>query len=122
MEQLSPKKTGTAPRLACYIRLTQQEHDRLQKEARVSGKGMQVLLKNAYFKGAPLVLLMQNDDRDKLMTQLHRIGNNVNQIAKHLNTGFAYGFQQELESIRSQLSLIMTWITARYRAHKIDPK
>lgn len=118
--ELSNSNPGTQKRLACYIRLTEHENQRLQKDARLSGKSPQTLIKNAYFKGGPLVLLMPDEERDKLMAQLHRIGNNVNQIAKHLNSGFAYGFQQELESIRAQLTLIMTWITAKYKNHRVD--
>lgn len=118
----SNENTKTQKRLACYIRLTEHEYERLQKDARLSGKSQQSLIKNAYFKGGPVVLLMADEERDKLMAQLHRIGNNVNQIAKYLNSGFAFGFQQELESIRAQLTLIMTWVTAKYTNNRADSK
>lgn len=118
----NPENTTPKPRLACYIRLTQQEYDRLQKDSKLTGRPVQYLLKHAYFKGGPVVLLMQDEERDKFMVQLHRIGNNVNQIAKHLNSGFAFGFQPELENIRAQVTLIMTWLTAKYTSFRDDLK
>lgn len=122
MEQPPSENQAPKARLACYIRLNKHEYDRLQKDAKITGRPVQYLLKHTYFKGGHVVLLMLDDDRDKFMAQLHRIGNNVNQIAKHLNSGFAFGFQQELETIRSQLSLIITWLTASYGSHRDDSK
>ena len=122
MEQIPDGKEGRNSRLACYIRLTDKEYSRLQSDAHLTGKSVQYLFKNAYFNGGPVVLLMRDEDRDRFMSQLHKIGNNVNQIAKHLNSGFAFGFQDELESIRSQITLMMTWLTAKYRDYKIDRK
>ena len=119
MEEPASKKSETKPRLACYIRLNQREHDRLQKDVLKSGKKATTLIKKAYFDQNPVVLLMSDPDRDHFFSEINRIGNNVNQVAKKLNSGFAYGFHQDLETIRSQLTILITWVTAKYRSFKL---
>ena len=120
MTSKNETQTDSKPRLACYIRLTQVEHAQLERDALRSGRKPQALLKKAYFEKEALTILMADPDRNYFFTQLHRIGNNVNQIAKQLNSGFAFGFQQELETIRTQLTLLSTWATSKYRKNKTE--
>ncbi len=119
MKHTQLKKRNTSPRLVCYVRLTPQEHDKLVKDVLKAGKSAPALLKRAYFEKNPMIILMADPDRDHFIAQINRIGNNVNQIARHLNSGFAFGFQNELETIRAQLTILITWITARYRGFKL---
>ena len=118
MSEHSSKNKVKLPRLACYVRFTPEEFQRLQEDERVTGRNIQKLLKKAYFEREPTVLLMKDEDAKHFSAQILRIGNNVNQIARQLNSGFAYGFQNELETIRSQLTLLLSWVTSKYRAHR----
>lgn len=107
-------------KLAVYIRFNAEEYKQLQEDERKTGRSMQRLLKKAYFEGEPTVLLMTDEDAKHFSAQILRIGNNVNQIARQLNSGFAYGFQQELETIRSHLTLLLSWVTSKYRPNKVE--
>ena len=120
MEPVKETQTKPSSRLVCYLRLTKEEHERLQSDSKKSGMKATVLLKKAYFGRSPVILLMTNEDRDHIHAQIQRIGNNVNQVTKKVNSGFAFGFQEELESIRTQLTILGTWLTAKYRRFKTD--
>jgi len=108
----------TTTRQARYVRFTTEEYEQISEDERRSGKGVQDLLKKAYFGNGRIVVLMTDEDKDKLMSQIMRIGNNVNQIAKRVNSGFAEGFSHDVANVRSQLTAIMAWLTAKYNAHR----
>src|SRR4051812_27379113 len=99
-------------RRAIYVRFTADEYKQITEDEVRTKKTAQQLLKNAYFGNGPTVMLMTDEDRDKICTQLQRIGNNVNQIAHRVNSGFSLGFEKDIETIRAHLSTLLAWMTA----------
>ena len=108
----------TTTRTARYVRFTPDEYDQILEDERIADKSAQELLKRAYFGKGPLVILMTDDDKDRMCSQIHRIGNNVNQIARKINSGFSYGFNKEIEDVRAQLTALLAWMTSKYRANR----
>ena len=106
-------------RAARYVRFTPEEFQQIVEDETRTDKSAQELLKGAYFGKGRVVILMTDDDRDRLMTQISRIGNNVNQIAKRINSGFAYGFNQEVENVRSLLTALKVWLTTKYGSYRV---
>ena len=118
MTERTSTNTLTPTRLARYVRFTSDEYKQILEDEIRTKKSAQQLLKNAYFGNGPSVMLMTDEDRDKICIQLQRIGNNVNQIAHRINSGFALGFGSEIETIRTQLSALLAWMTAKYRINR----
>ena len=112
-ENPTEKKNKTSA-FARFVRLTPEEHTQLLEDEKRTGRSAQELLKRVYFGKSPIVLLMSDVDRDEFLAQINRIGNNVNQIAKKLNTGIVFGFDQELSHVRILLTHLMNLLTAKY--------
>src|SRR5689334_2033248 len=91
-------------RMSRYVRFNPEEHRWLEEDEKRTGKTGSALLKEAYFGRKPTAVLMKDEDKNYLCIQINRIGNNVNQVAKRINSGFAQGFEQDLETIRAQLA------------------
>jgi Bacterial mobilisation protein (MobC) len=113
------KKTGRTEQIgSSHVRFTTDEYRHIKNDADVTGTSIPNLLKRAYFVGAPLVPLMRQDDKEMLMNQLSRIGNNLNQIARQLNSGFRAGFNEELSEIQKTFTRLVTFITSTYGSSK----
>ena len=96
------------------VRFTSDEYERISHDAEVSGDSIPKLLKASYFGKPILNPLMRHDDLKMVMGQLGRIGNNLNQVARQLNSGFRAGFNDDLEEIRRAFTLLMTFVTSTY--------
>lgn len=118
MNAINSSEMKRPTRLARYIRFTADEYKKISDDEIRTKKSAQELLKNAYFNQGPTVMLMTDEDRDRICTQIQRIGSNANQIAKRVNSGFALGFVEEIEVIRGQLTALLAWMTAKYRTHR----
>lgn len=75
------------PKHHLHIELTQQQYHLLCRQARQSG-----LTKRAFIarliEGQPVKARPSQEIRD-LRTEIHHIGNNINQIARSVNAGIA---------------------------------
>jgi len=97
MEQNTKKK-----RYATCVRLSEEEFLKFKDLAEKLGISIPELLKSTLQKRK--LLPCHKEDIQKLLVELSRIGNNVNQIAKRLNSGFRAGFESaELKAIMAQL-------------------
>lgn len=88
------------------VRLTEAESAQLEKLSAYSGLQASEVIREAVFKNripqAKLPVLDQ-----QTYVELKRIGNNINQIARHLNAGQRIGVNNHLEAIDRQLSAIV---------------
>ena len=97
-----------------HVRLTVEEYERLSHDADVTGDSIPKLLKDSYFSRPRLNPLMRHDDLKMVMGQLGKIGNNLNQVARQLNSGFRAGFNDDIEEIRRSFTRLMTFVTSTY--------
>lgn len=102
-------------RLVAYIRLSPEEYSRVESDAKASGESMSEIMKRVYFAKKPVVLLMGKDDQKSLIGALGRIGNNINQVARVLNSGFREGFSDDLASVQRDFAALLTFLTARFK-------
>lgn len=103
-------ESNTNSNLRANVRFNEEEYARLQKDAFVLGKSIPILLKEAYFKGPQVSPLMNVEDQRVTLVELRRIGNNVNQIAKHFNSGFRNGCNKEFTEICENLSMLRKFV------------
>jgi len=97
-----------------HIRLSETEYKQAENLSRTLGRSIPQLFKSALFEGPIPSPLLSNDDAKSLMGQLQRIGNNVNQIAKHLNSGIREGFHKELNDVNEQIKVLRQYISGVY--------
>ncbi len=87
MEQLKLKiEENTRP--VCYVRMSPEDYARVQKMCEATGESMPELFRKALLKRKDLEQpALSKEDAHEIKVGLNRLGNNVNQIAKHYNAG-----------------------------------
>ena len=97
-----------------HVRFSNEQFERITRDAELSGESMPNLLKDAYFSGQSRVPLMRKDDAAMVISELNRIGVNFNQVAHHLNSGFREGFHDQLEQIANELHRLTNSVMFTY--------
>ena len=83
-----------------HVRFSDQEAKRIAKMQEVTGLSAPTLLKKALFQRQDLERpLMRPEDALKLMVELNRQGNNLNQIARRVNEGVKAGWDSAFNSL-----------------------
>lgn len=101
-------------RRSSHVRFDGEEYRSIAEDAVNTGKSIPTLLKEKYFKGPRPLPLMAKADVGKVLGELGRIGNKVNQLARRLNSGIREGFVSELVEIQESLLLLMEFLVGLY--------
>lgn len=96
------------------VRFTDDEYERITEEARLSGESIPGILKTSHFSGKKLKLLFDKEDAHTLCSELRRIGNNVNQIARRVNSGALEGWYDEFTSVSQKITEMCHKIASVY--------
>ena len=92
------------------VRFSEQEFELICKDAANMGETVPSLLKKAYFSRESDGPRFSHDDARRLTMSLNRIGNNLNQITKKINSGFREGFASGVQEIAHELSMIRRYV------------
>lgn len=95
--------------LRATVKFSEEDFERIRLDAFTKKKSVPQLLRDAYFSRLPTKVLFNPDTERQLFTELKRIGNNINQIAKHLNSGESVG-KSEFEQLNTQFTVISNYI------------
>lgn len=93
-----------------HIRFTEAEYSQLLNDSEVYGETVPNLMKAVYFRKRLLQPIMNREDALQVLTALNRIGNNANQIARQLNSGFRQGFNSMVEELRNDIQSMKHYI------------
>src|SRR5476649_2106184 len=85
------KKRSPRDHKRTTVRFSDDEFSRITDEAKLSGLSIPNLLKKSHFRHKKLQLLLGEVERHAFCTEIRRIGNNVNQIARRVNSGALEG-------------------------------
>ena len=107
MIALQNKSDKRPARLVLYMRLKENEFLELESDAQTAGISMIDLMKNTYFKGRLAPVLMPAVDRTVILRNLSGVANNINQIAKNLNSGISQNVDLEIKAAKEVLLQIM---------------
>ena len=118
MDETENKTVKPPAKKSSHVRFTDVEIAALERDELVRGVSIPALLKEAYFSGRPTAILMSKEDQKAILTELLRQGNNLNQIARHLNAGIIANAKQELANIGRAL----TGMTALLRGKVLQLK
>lgn len=69
------------------VRFDEDEYIRICSDAKIFGETIPSVLKAVYFDRLPKEPKFSKDDVIRIVAAINRVGNNVNQIARHLNSG-----------------------------------
>lgn len=95
-------KTGpVSSAQSSYVRFRNDEYARIAQDSVNSGKSIPQLLKEKYFRKSSPMPLLNKPDVALLRTELSRIGNDINQIARRINSGVRAGFYDEVSSLQA---------------------
>ena len=104
-------------RFVFYIRVTENEYNRVLSMCEATRCTAQELFKKGLLGRVNLekpVYLLNPDEVQEFRTALSRIGNNVNQIARKVNTGLTEGWYQVLNGINRGLLDLNHKLGAKY--------
>lgn len=87
-------------RHVCYIRMSPGEYKNLQNMVKATGLKATELFRRALFSRTDLSRPLFSPEQAKTFeVELKRQGNNINQIAKQINSGLMTGWSQVLNSV-----------------------
>lgn len=112
MEKSNPEKID--PIAASCVRFSKKERSQIDEDVVITGKSIPTLLKEKYFSGPRPLPLITRADLQKFNGDMGRIANNLNQLAKRLNSGIREGFVDELTVMQRSLDQIWVFMTSQY--------
>lgn len=107
---------------ASCVRFSAVEYQQIETDSVNTGKSIPTLLKERYFNGPRPVPLVSKEDVAKILGELGRIGNNLNQIARRLNCGIRAGFAEEIEEVQQSFAQLLTFLTSKYCRCKVPSR
>ena len=96
------------------VRFTEEEYARLKEECALAGLTIPRLLKDSHFRRKPLKLFLNAEDRTAVFAEIRRIGNNVNQIARKVNSGLLEGWYPEFQNAAQKLANLEAFLVGIY--------
>lgn len=97
-EDSSSKKSKRLP--AVTVRVTHDDLKRLEKMSSTSGKTIpEILRKNTLSRKELEQPLLTREQANEILVALSRIGNNLNQISKRINSGLMSGWNQAFNGL-----------------------
>ena len=112
---MSGTSSETASRIpSSHVRFNADEYQQIEEDSINMGKSIPQLLKERYFSEGKQVALITKPDLAILRTEISRLGNNINQIARRLNSGIRFGFNDEINGVREQVDNIWAFLASRY--------
>jgi len=97
-----------------HVRFNEDEFARIEEDSINTGKSIPTLLKEKYFSGPRPLPMISKEDLKKHFGELGRIGNNMNQLARRLNSGIREGFVEELREIQRLFDQHWGFLSSRY--------
>ena len=119
MDSLKPKEKPSS-RLVCYVRLNDRDYDRIQKMCETTGESAPELLRTALLDRKDLERPhFSKEDAQEIKVGLNRLGNNINQLAKHVNSGGRIGMNQAFNSFTRAVIDLRHLFLGKYANRKI---
>ena len=105
-------------KLRTTVRFTKSEYLKVKKMQLESGHSIPWLLKIALFERGISPPTLDNESRDKIQRELSHIGTNLNQIAKHLNSGIFNGMAERFVEHINEFRMVRSFLGLGYGDRK----
>ena len=107
MSEVAAELEYTVSELRTTVRFTPSEYRRLKREQQLTGQSIPWLLKQSYFRRAELrPPAFDYETSRAILREIGAIGNNLNQLAKRVNSGIASAVLEHVAAMRSKLDQI----------------
>lgn len=103
-------KTCTKKTKSSHVRFNKTEYNKINLDSIVSGKSIPELLKNTYFSNPYPEPLFDFESKQTLMKELKRIGVNINQIAKNINSGISKSWNESFENLEATFNKLLSFV------------
>ena len=110
-ETENDKKPKHLPRT--HVRFSDQEFAVIERASVTTGRSIPWLLKTAFFNIGEVSPMFDKESARNFITALNRIGVNINQIAREINSGIRRGWNKEFEELNLSLRQILQQLAAR---------
>lgn len=113
MPEQSNSNGSTSSKGVC-VKLSLKDYLSIKTLSQRLGKSVPSLLRECFFNGTDRRPLMDNESAKKFLVEINRIGNNINQIAKKVNSGIQYGWSMHLEQCVYELTKMREILGGQY--------
>ena len=118
MSQDSNQLTSKRGAGSC-VRFSDDEYKQILGDSKITGKSIPLLLKTAYFSGRRARVLMSKEDQVQWFKELRHWGNNLNQLARRVNSGLMEGWHEDFELVRKMLMHIESLVVGAYGSRHV---
>ncbi len=94
------------PSKAICLKLSIEEYNQLEEVSKERGENIQTLIRKSVLNNSNLRPLMPSTDAKSHLTELRRIGNNINQISRMMNSGYRRDWYDSFENCVDNLELL----------------
>ncbi len=108
-DALSDEKYKRKRPFRLQLRFDEYEYNRLESDSEKIGKSKGLLLREVYFNKLPKDPVMTSVDIKKVVAELKRIGNNINQLAYKANIGEIV-LDKNFVAVREELHQILMFL------------
>ncbi len=107
-------KPGNRKIPSAHVRFSDDEYQKLEEVQKLTGLSIPVLLKKAFFQRKNPQVLLPEAERKAWFQELRRIGNNINQIARRVNSGLFDGWYPDIQELAKKLAAMELMVTSFY--------
>lgn len=96
------------------VRMNNEEYQKIKLDSDYSGDTIPTLFKNSYFnKENKIYSKLEKEELQKMRLELSRLGNNLNQIARKVNSGLVSGWSTSFDQILREFNKITQMMRPR---------
>lgn len=99
---------------ATCVRFSDVELKIMEEAASTTGRSIPWLLKNSFFSKGAIRPMFDKESAYKIRMELNRIGGNINQIAREINSGIKKGWHLEFEECNRLLLEIVKMTAVKF--------
>lgn len=115
----STKETNSKRGSGSCVRFTDEEYKQVTEDSQATGHSIPTLLKSAYFSGRRARVLMSKEDQVQWYRELRHWGNNLNQLAKKVNSGLMDGWCEDFQVVRNVLMRLESLVVGVYGSRHV---
>jgi hypothetical protein len=101
-----------------HVRFTAEEYAIIKRDELLTGKSIPWLLKTTYFKNGIAPPTLDVESRRSIRRELASIGNNVNQLARNVNSGLISNIKEEVREILHAFRIVKSFLGLDYGDRK----
>jgi hypothetical protein len=89
---------------AVCVKLNPKQHSILKEASKTTGESIPEILRRSYSKKPVRAPIVPRPEALSIMKELNRLGNNVNQIARRMNSGVYLDWHPEFKTFSNEFS------------------